>query len=40
MLAAYRGTGLPLERVTLDIHSGRILGEWAFTGWMAPPRCS
>jgi uncharacterized iron-regulated membrane protein len=24
----YRGSGLSLERVTLDIHSGRILGEW------------
>ena len=26
--AAYRGTGLSLERVMLDIHSGRILGNW------------
>lgn len=26
--ASYRGTGLPLERVLLDIHSGRILGNW------------
>jgi len=26
--AAYRGTGLSLERVMLDIHSGRILGSW------------
>jgi len=25
---AYRGSGLPLERVLLDIHSGRILGTW------------
>jgi uncharacterized iron-regulated membrane protein len=25
--AAYRGTGLSLERVMLDIHSGRILGS-------------
>ena len=25
---AYRGTGLSLERVMLDIHSGRILGNW------------
>jgi uncharacterized iron-regulated membrane protein len=25
---AYRGTGLSLERVMLDIHSGRILGSW------------
>lgn len=24
---AWRGTGLPLERVLLDLHSGRILGE-------------
>ncbi len=24
----YRGKGLPLERVILDIHSGRILGGW------------
>lgn len=24
----YRGTGLSLERVILDLHSGRILGEW------------
>lgn len=24
----YRGTGLPLERVVQDIHSGRILGQW------------
>ncbi len=23
----WRGTGLPLERVLLDLHSGRILGE-------------
>lgn len=28
LLDAYRGTGLPFERVILDIHSGRILGEW------------
>ncbi len=26
--AAYRGTGLSLERVLLDLHSGRILGSW------------
>ena len=26
--AAYRGTGLSLERVMLDLHSGRILGNW------------
>ncbi|HYQ72303.1 MAG TPA: PepSY domain-containing protein [Gammaproteobacteria bacterium] len=25
--SAWRGTGLPLERVLLDLHSGRILGE-------------
>ncbi|HAJ91247.1 MAG TPA: hypothetical protein DCO71_01265 [Gammaproteobacteria bacterium] len=25
--AAYRGTGLPAERVLLDLHSGRILGR-------------
>lgn len=25
--AAYRGTGLPVERVMLDLHSGRILGR-------------
>lgn len=25
---AWRGTGLTLERVVLDIHSGRILGDW------------
>jgi len=24
----YRGTGLSLERILLDIHSGRILGGW------------
>jgi hypothetical protein len=27
LLAQYRGTGLPLERVVLDLHSGRILGQ-------------
>lgn len=26
--SAYRGTGLSVERVMLDIHSGRILGNW------------
>jgi len=26
--AAYRGSGLSLERVLLDLHSGRILGSW------------
>jgi len=25
---AYRGRGLPLERVLLDVHSGRIIGTW------------
>jgi hypothetical protein len=25
---AWRGNGLPLERVMLDLHSGRILGHW------------
>ncbi|MGH8582378.1 MAG: PepSY domain-containing protein [Gammaproteobacteria bacterium] len=25
---AYRGGGLPLERVILDLHSGRIVGQW------------
>ncbi len=25
---SWRGTGLPLERVMLDLHSGRILGSW------------
>jgi hypothetical protein len=28
LLSAYRGSGLSLERVLLDIHSGRILGNW------------
>jgi hypothetical protein len=27
LLTLYRGTGLPLERIILDIHSGRILGN-------------
>jgi hypothetical protein len=26
--SAWRGNGLPLERVMLDLHSGRILGQW------------
>lgn len=26
--ASWRGSGLPLERVMLDLHSGRILGGW------------
>ena len=25
---SYRGIGLPIERVLLDVHSGRILGRW------------
>ena len=28
MLAAYRGMGLPYERVILDLHSGRFLGDF------------
>jgi hypothetical protein len=28
LIAAYRGTGLPLERVLLDLHSGRLFGSW------------
>ena len=28
LVAAYRGSGLSLERVLLDLHSGRILGNW------------
>ena len=28
LLARYRGSGLPLERVILDLHSGRILGSY------------
>jgi hypothetical protein len=27
LMILYRGKGLPLERVILDIHSGRILGQ-------------
>jgi len=27
LLILYRGTGLPVERIILDIHSGRILGH-------------
>lgn len=27
LLTLYRGTGLPVERIILDIHSGRILGH-------------
>ncbi len=28
LLVAYRGNGLKLERVILDLHSGRIFGQW------------
>ncbi|HHJ35817.1 MAG TPA: hypothetical protein ENJ87_08615 [Gammaproteobacteria bacterium] len=28
LLIAYRGKGLRLERVILDLHSGRIFGQW------------
>lgn len=28
LLRQYRGPGLPLERVLLDLHSGRIFGSW------------
>tara|TARA_B100000029_G_scaffold485248_1_gene538379 strand:+ start:1941 stop:2651 length:711 start_codon:yes stop_codon:yes gene_type:complete len=28
VLLAFRGRGLPWERVLLDLHSGRILGSW------------
>ena len=28
VLAAYRGDGLSLERVLLDLHSGRLFGHW------------
>lgn len=28
LAAAYRGRGMPLERVLLDLHSGRIFGRW------------
>ncbi len=28
LVEAYRGKGLLLERVLLDVHSGRILGAW------------
>jgi hypothetical protein len=27
VLRSYRGSGLPLERIILDLHSGRILGD-------------
>ncbi len=26
--ASWRGSGLPVERIMLDLHSGRILGSW------------
>ena len=29
LLTQYQGKGLPIERVLLDIHSGRILGNWS-----------
>ena len=37
MLDLYRGKGLPLERVMLDLHSGRLLGSWGvyFTDFIA-----
>ncbi len=28
LYVAWRGTGLSLERIVLDLHSGRILGTW------------
>jgi len=28
LLDRYRGSGLPVERVLLDMHSGRIFGSW------------
>jgi len=28
LLKKYRGTGLTIERVLLDLHSGRIVGSW------------
>jgi len=28
LVRTYRGGGLPLERVILDLHSGRIVGQW------------
>jgi uncharacterized iron-regulated membrane protein len=27
-MQTYRRGGLPLERVILDLHSGRIVGDW------------
>ena len=28
ILAQYRGTGLTIERILLDLHSGRVIGGW------------
>ena len=28
LLQQYRGSGLTIERVLLDLHSGRIVGSW------------
>ncbi|MCW8900505.1 MAG: PepSY domain-containing protein [Gammaproteobacteria bacterium] len=37
ILELYRGKGLTLERVFLDLHSGRLLGDWGiyFTDFIA-----
>ncbi|NIR61871.1 MAG: hypothetical protein GWO02_21490 [Gammaproteobacteria bacterium] len=35
LLEHYRGRGLTLERVLLDLHSGRILGAWGPWVWDA-----
>lgn len=37
ILELYRGKGLKLERIILDLHSGRILGDWGiyFTDFIA-----
>lgn len=37
ILELYRGKGLNLERVILDLHSGRLLGDWGiyFTDFIA-----
>ena len=37
ILTLYRGSGLNLERVILDLHSGRLLGNWGiyFTDFIA-----
>ena len=34
---AYRGSGLPMERIMLDLHSGRILGRAGVYKWMRQP---